>query len=230
LTTLVCKATEIPNTAVNAFDDSNIVTEDGPTLYATLYVPKASLDKYKSTAPWSYFKKILPIEDSSEDPSNPDDEETDRAITCAEAVSICQETGTTITTEQYTIRGYVTYITSAYSEQYNNITFWMADIPNGGKVLQAYRVIPVEANDIDVKVGDYVEVIGSLVNYYGTTPEVYTGGIYTILPKQEENGSTTSVENTNTQSSMTNCQKILYEDHIYILREDKIYSVMGQEL
>ena len=192
LTTLVCKATEIPNTAVNAFDDSNIVTEDGPTLYATLYVPKASLDKYKSTAPWSYFKKILPIEDSSEDPSNPDDEETDRAITCAEAVSICQETGTTITTEQYTIRGYVTYITSAYSEQYNNITFWMADIPNGGKVLQAYRVIPVEANDIDVKVGDYVEVIGSLVNYYGTTPEVYMGGTYTIdcesndTPKDDE--------------------------------------------
>ena len=39
-----------------------------------------------------------------------------------------------------------------------------------------------------------------------------------------------SVENTNGQSPSSNCQKILYEDHIYILREGKIYSVMGQEL
>lgn len=233
---VICKATKIPSTATDAFDLP--IINAFPS--ATLYVPKASLDKYKSTAPWKYFNLILPIEDSGEDPSNPDDggddpsnpddEEDDGALTCAEAVAICQETGTTITTEQYTIRGYVTEIKTAYSEQYNNITFWMADTPHGGRVLQAYRVIPVEANDIDVKVGDYVEVIGSLVNYYGTTPEFYTGGIYTILPKQEENGSTTSVENTNTQSSMTNCQKILYEDHIYILREDKIYSVMGQEL
>ena len=40
----------------------------------------------------------------------------------------------------------------------------------------------------------------------------------------------TSVENTHTQSPTSDCQKILYEDHIYILREDKIYNAMGQEL
>ena len=179
LTTLVCKATEIPNTAVNAFDYSK---ENEPTLY----VPKASIDKYKSTEPWSYFTKILPIEDSGEDPSNPDDEETDRAITCEEAVSICQETGTTITTEKYTIRGYVTEIKTAYSEQYNNITFWMADTPTGGQVLQAYGVMPVEQNDKYIKVGDYVEVIGTLVNYNGNTPEVYKGGTYTIIQTDED--------------------------------------------
>ena len=218
LTTLVCKATEIPNTAVNAFDYSNIVKEDGLTLYATLYVPKASLNKYKSTAPWKYFNLILPIEDSGDDPSNPDDEEDDGALTCAEAVAICQETGTTITTEQYTIRGYVTEIKTAYSEQYNNITFWMADTPHGGRVLQAYRVIPVEANDIDVKVGDYVEVIGSLVNYYGTTPEVYTGGIYTILPKQEENGSTTEEE------YVTACDSYEWHGETYTESGDYTYT------
>ncbi|MBR6551153.1 MAG: hypothetical protein IKT71_08145, partial [Paludibacteraceae bacterium] len=41
---------------------------------------------------------------------------------------------------------------------------------------------------------------------------------------------TTDVENTQSQSPTSNCQKILYEDHIYILREGKVYSVMGQEL
>ena len=40
----------------------------------------------------------------------------------------------------------------------------------------------------------------------------------------------TDVENIHSQSPTSNCQKILYEDHIYILREGKIYSVMGQEL
>ena len=40
----------------------------------------------------------------------------------------------------------------------------------------------------------------------------------------------TSVENTTSQSPTSDCQKILYEDHIYILRDGKIYSIMGQEL
>ena len=40
----------------------------------------------------------------------------------------------------------------------------------------------------------------------------------------------TSVENTHTQSPISNYQKILYEDHIYILRDGKIYTIMGQEM
>ena len=40
----------------------------------------------------------------------------------------------------------------------------------------------------------------------------------------------TSVENTHTQSPTIDCQKILHEDHIYILRDGKIYSIMGQEM
>ena len=40
----------------------------------------------------------------------------------------------------------------------------------------------------------------------------------------------TGVENTNSPSPSSNCQKILYEDHIYILREGKVYSVMGHEM
>ena len=40
----------------------------------------------------------------------------------------------------------------------------------------------------------------------------------------------TSVENTNSPSPTIDCQKILYEDHIYILRDGKIYSIIGQEM
>ena len=40
----------------------------------------------------------------------------------------------------------------------------------------------------------------------------------------------TSVENTHSQSPTSDCQKILYEDHIYILREGKMYNAQGQKV
>ena len=110
-------------------------------------------------------------------------------ITCAEAVAICEATGETSTTETYTIRGYVTEIKTAYSEQYGNISFWMADTPDGGKVLQGYRVKPVNEADINVAVGDYVEVVGTLVNFMSNTPEVNAGGTYTIVTAGEDNNN-----------------------------------------
>ena len=123
-------------------------------------------------------------DEPGDDPVTPPSE---GVITCAEAVAICEATGETSTTETYTIRGYVTEIKTAYSEQYGNISFWMADTPDGGQVLQAYRVKPVNAADINVAVGDFVEVVGTLVNYYGNTPEVNAGGTYTIVTAGEDN-------------------------------------------
>ena len=111
---------------------------------------------------------------------------TEGVITCAQAVEICKATGTTSTTEKYTIRGYVTEIKDPYSTQFGNITYWMADEKGGGQVLQAYRVKPVKDSDQAVKVNDYVEVVGTLVNYYGNTPEVNAGGTYTIITVGEE--------------------------------------------
>ena len=116
-----------------------------------------------------------------ETPETPDTPAPEGVITCAEAVAICEATGETATTETYTIRGYVTEIKTAYSEQYGNISFWMADTPDGGKVLQGYRVKPVNDADINVAVGDYVEVVGTLVNFMSNTPEVNQGGTYTII-------------------------------------------------
>ena len=302
------------------------------------------------------------------DGSNTDDP-NEEVITCAEAVSICQQTGTTATTKEYTIRGYVTKIEAVYSEQYDNITFWMADIsptqmdnssnsvtslsdyPNialgksttasssedsvtlpeyindgnfntrwssewqdneyitidleqysfidhitlhwetayasqfailitdeqpsssalssplpssatcyqssgdvqtipvaksgryitligierataygislyeleayGMPLLQAYCVKPIQNTDKYVQIGDYVEAVGTLVNYGGTTPEINAGGTYTIL-------TATAVENTHIQSSMTNCQKIIRNGQLLILRDDKTYNIVGQ--
>lgn len=106
--------------------------------------------------------------------------EQSQYITCSEAVTICQETGTTATTETYTIRGYVTQIVYEYSSSYNDVTFWIADEIDGGQVLYVYRAHPISTIDQAVKVGDYIEIVGSL-QLYNNIPEVAPSGSYTIL-------------------------------------------------
>ncbi|MBR6115956.1 MAG: hypothetical protein IKP93_00590, partial [Paludibacteraceae bacterium] len=78
----------------------------------------------------------------------------------------------------YTIEGYVTGIKTAYSDQYHNISFWMADAADGGEVLQAYRAACASEADAP-QVGDKVAVTGSLTKY-GTTPEFAAGCTYVI--------------------------------------------------
>ena len=48
------------------------------------------------------------------------------------------------------------------------------------------------------------------------------------LYRQAEYWKEFFIENTNSQSPKSNCQKILHEDHILILREGKVYTTMGQ--
>lgn len=107
-------------------------------------------------------------------------------ITCAQAVEICKATGETATTDTYTIRGYVTEIKEAYTDQYGNVSCWMADEKGGGQVFLAFRVKPINETDKAVKVNDYIEVKGKLVNYYGNTPETTAGGSMTIITVGEE--------------------------------------------
>lgn len=73
----------------------------------------------------------------------------------------------------YQVQGYVTEIAYAYSEQYHNMSFWMADAVDGGKILEAYKcTIDSEINA--PKVGDLVKVTGKLTKY-NTTPEFAAG-------------------------------------------------------
>ena len=51
---LICRATVIPETDEDAFNRVNFSQ-------STLYVPEASLEAYRTTAPWSEFKNIVPI-------------------------------------------------------------------------------------------------------------------------------------------------------------------------
>ena len=58
LSEVYCYAENVPNTGTNAFDNSN-------PEYATLHVSEASLNAYKTTAPWSKFGTFKGLDGSS---------------------------------------------------------------------------------------------------------------------------------------------------------------------
>ncbi len=81
----------------------------------------------------------------------------------------------------YVIRGYVTQIAYAYSASSNNMSVWMDDKQGGStSAFQAYKVIPVSADDQEIAVGDFVEVIADITKY-NTTYETAAGGSIQML-------------------------------------------------
>ena len=81
----------------------------------------------------------------------------------------------------YTIQGYVTSIQTAYNPSFGNISFWMADTKDGGKVIEPYRCVPESAEEIPA-VGDLVEVKGAL-SKYKSSPQFMAGCTCRILEK-----------------------------------------------
>lgn len=142
-------------------------------------------------------------------------------LTCTEAVALCTATATT---ESYIVRGYVTEMIEAYNDKYKNITFWMADAQDGGQVLQAFRVKPVSDTDQEVKAGDYVEVVGTLVLYTKdgvSTPEINAGGSVKIL----EAAPTTAIDNVTIDQNIT---KFFENGQLVIIKNGVRYNAQGQ--
>ncbi len=62
LVDVFCYAENVPSASTSTF----------PSNYLTLYAPNASIDKYKTTSPWSGFKEIKALtDDTPEDPEIP---------------------------------------------------------------------------------------------------------------------------------------------------------------
>ena len=59
LTDVYCDAESVPSTNATAFTDSYIE-------YATLHVPELALEAYKTTAPWSSFKRFVSLENDDQ--------------------------------------------------------------------------------------------------------------------------------------------------------------------
>ena len=69
----------------------------------------------------------------------------------------------------YVVQGYVSSIQNPWSSKYKNVTFWMADTQNGGKVIEAYKCKAETQADAPNE-GALVRVTGKLTKY-GSTPE-----------------------------------------------------------
>lgn len=164
----------------------------------------------------------LKEEDTDEPGDDPVTPPAEGVITCAEAVAICEATGSTLTTETYTIRGYVTEIKYAWSEQYGTATFWIADTKDGGKVLQAYSCAPVTDADKEFAVGAYVELVGKL-KQYNTTSEVERGTYTVITPADGGTG----VEDIMTVEVPV---KVIENGQLMIIRGENVYNVLGAQV
>ena len=96
-------------------------------------------------------------------------------LTCAAAA----EKALAGSSDSAVVIGYVTEIATAWSSQFKNISFWMADSENGGQVFEAFRAV-YETKEEAPGVGDKVAVKGKLTKHY-STPEMDAGCTFTIL-------------------------------------------------
>ena len=97
---------------------------------------------------------------------------------CAQIVKVCEETGTTATSQSYYISGYVVG-GDGIDTSYGNATFKLADSYMGPGIFTAYRIYDVNGDKFTdaekIKIGDFITVYGKVVNYSGNTPETTQG-------------------------------------------------------
>lgn len=231
--------------------DGNMVTVI-PTETSDTYVIEKFTAQVRINAITVTYAAAGETPETPEEPENPEEPEQpndsvdtpelpEGAITCAEAVAICQETGETATSVEYTVRGYVTNIKYAWSEKFGTATFWIADTKDGGDVLQAYNCAPLKDADKVFAVGAYVELVGKLKKY-GTTNEVEKG-TYTVITPAEggqtpDDGGETPVDTitvaaglalTDNATCVLNPFTVIYVSGAYVYIEDEsAYALLYQ--
>ncbi len=175
-----------------ANDEFKVGYSDGTTIESTNYFPNGMDNNYVITEAGDYTVYFRPDGQGGEDwhygcikaikkeapvladPTN-----------CAEAAEAALSVATNNELYNngavYTIEGYVTSI--AYAWKSGSMSFWMADAADGGNVLEAYKCAIADEADA-VRVGDKVQVTGSLTKY-NTTPEFAQGCTVRIIERAE---------------------------------------------
>ncbi|MBQ9339885.1 MAG: hypothetical protein IJS13_06075 [Paludibacteraceae bacterium] len=149
-------------------------------------------------------------------------------LTVAQALSIGNELAQGAKTDgMYIIIGYVDSISSAYSEQYGNISFFMTDdINTPAYEFEVYR----GKFNADIALGTKVYVLGQIQHYYKAAvdgqPEVdkiqLTNG--TVYLENPEN----ALEDINTNSR--NGLKVIENGQVFIERDGIRYNVLGTQV
>ena len=154
------------------------------------YVPVGTLEAYQASSWASYVSRF---------------EECEQQITCAEAATRCLPTPSVV---HYTIYGYVTELTENHSSTDNTLSFWMADMPIGGKVLYAHNVVPNATTDRTLQKGDYVKLQGYIM-------------LHDAIPSTAE-GCTMEILSAPTSNLTTQCG-----DSLYWMLADSTLTIVG---
>ena len=175
----------------NTMKGANSFTVEGDYTYIGIRSQGGALYLKNITIAWdgSELPGEEPGEDPGEEPVVPVVTDT---MTCAAAA----EAALAGATDSTVVIGYVTEIVYAWSSQYKNVSFWMADSVNGGRVFEAFRAVCETEEEAPV-VGDKVAVKGKLTKF-NSTPEMDAGCTFTILERStvepEEKGKVTIAE------------------------------------
>ena len=158
----------------NTMKGANSFTVEGDYTYIGIRSQGGALYLKNITIAWDGSE--LPGEEEPEPDPTPDPEPVAiDTLTCAAAA----EKALAGSSDSAVVIGYVTEIVYAWSSQYKNISFWMADSENGGQVFEVFRAV-CETKEEAPGVGDKVAVKGKLTKH-NSTPEMDAGCTFTIL-------------------------------------------------
>lgn len=155
------------------------------------------------------------------------------SVNVAGAVEVAMALAKGATTEdRYAVTGYVDSIAIAFSEQYNNISFFMTDdMANPTYDFEAYRVSCTPEQAARIFIGRKVTVTAAIQRYYKAAnaeqslPEIdlaetVAGGILEIIPGED-------IENTMTGEKAV---KLIEAGQVVIIRNGVRYNALGAEM
>lgn len=126
--------------------------------------------------------------------------------------------------KNYVVMGYVTRVSTAYSAQYGNVSFYMADdAASVAEDFQVFRGKIDAAAGAALTAGDFVMVVGKLKNYLkndANSAQIAEGSEVTVMWKQalEQIVLTEKVN------------KVIVDGVIYIVRDGKLYNLQGAQV
>ena len=136
-------------------------------------------------------------------------------VTCAKAAELCNALADGANSEEtYTVTGYITDVFATVSK--GQQSFWMADTPDGGKIIQAYWANLPEGVTSFTK-GAKVKITGKLLKYVkdgAVTPEIKNADVVILTDDSGEPGSTDpgEGESGNKKTIATGTQSLTWSD------------------
>lgn len=157
--------------------ETTTFTVEGDYYYVGLRSNDGAMYLDSITIEWDGSEAPEPTPDPEPDPTPDPEPVAIDTLTCAAAA----QKALAGSSDSAVVIGYVTEIATAWSSQFKNISFWMADSENGGQVFEAFRAV-CETQEEAPGVGDKVAVKGKLKEF-DSTPEMDAGCTFTILER-----------------------------------------------